>query len=89
MVYEKEINKLEKYLKIEKDYYQKIKLMDALRYLCMGLPFDFKECYNTSKPIIIETKDTLINRLKPDTDISSFLGTNEGGAYGLGMYNMN
>ena len=32
MVYEKEINKLEKYLKIEKDYYQKIKLMDALRY---------------------------------------------------------
>ena len=32
MVYEKEINKLEKYLKIEKDYYQKIKLMDTLRY---------------------------------------------------------
>ena len=63
-------------------------LMDALRYLCMGLPFDFKECYNVSRPTIIETKDTLINRLKPDPDISSLLGINEGGAYGLGMYNM-
>jgi hypothetical protein len=64
-------------------------LMDALRYLCMGLPLDFKECYNIDRPELIESKDTLINRLRPDTDISDIIGMGEGGAYGLGMYNMN
>jgi hypothetical protein len=64
-------------------------LMDALRYLCMGLPFDFKECYNVSRPTLADNKDTLINRLKPDTDISDLIGTSEGGAFGLGMYSMN
>ena len=64
-------------------------LMDALRYLCMGLPFDFKDCYKVSKNTLIESKDTFINRLKPDTDISDLLGINDGGAYGIGMYSMN
>ena len=63
-------------------------LMDALRYLCMGLPFDFKECYNISKPTLNSNKDTLINRLRPDTDISEFIGKSEGGAYGLGSFNI-
>ena len=64
-------------------------LMDALRYLCMGLPLDFKECYNTNRPELVLSKDTLINRLKPDTDISDFISDGEGGAYGIGMYNFN
>ena len=63
-------------------------LMDALRYLCMGLPLDFKECYNIDRPELVANKDTLISRLKPDTDVSNYIGTNEGGAYGLGMYNI-
>ena len=64
-------------------------LMDALRYLCMGLPLDFKECYNTSRTDLVENKENLISRLKPDTDISDFMVPNEGGAYGIGMYSLN
>ena len=63
-------------------------LMDALRYLCMGLPLDFKECYNTDRAELVLTKDTLINRLRPDTDISDLMFSGEGGAYGIGMYNL-
>ena len=63
-------------------------LMDALRYLCMGLPLDLKDCY-ISKGNLINTKDTLINRLKPDTNIDDLLGLDEGGAFGLGAFNMN
>lgn len=63
-------------------------LMDALRYLCMGLPLNFKECYNIGKPINSEGKDTLISRLRPDTDISDIISDGEGGVYGLGMYDI-
>lgn len=63
-------------------------LMDALRYLCMGLPLDFKECYMTYKNVSLKGKDTILSRIKPDTDISDIIGECEGGAYGIGMFNM-
>ena len=67
-------------------------LMDAMRYMCMGLPFDLKECY-IEKRTNYTTKETLINRIRPDTDISDILNgiddTDMGGAFGLGYYDMN
>lgn len=67
-------------------------LMDAMRYMCMGLPFDLKDCY-ISKGTSLSTKDTLINRIRPDSDISELLNQVDldfdGGAFGLGYYDMN
>ena len=42
-------------------------LMDALRYLVMAVPFNVKECYQNYEINI--TKETLIDRMKPDTNI--------------------
>lgn len=64
-------------------------LMDALRYLCMGLPFDLKDCY-VAKGTAMSTKDTLISRLRPDTDVEDlFREDGKGGAFGVGTFNMN
>lgn len=65
-------------------------LMDALRYLCMALPIDLKDCYITKGELLV-TKDTLINRIKPDTDIDDLLNYSykqQGGAFGLGSFNL-
>ena len=66
-------------------------LMDALRYMCMALPVDLKECYIADSNSEY-TKDTLISRLRPDTNIDDLLnyGTSDyGGAFGLNAFNMN
>jgi hypothetical protein len=66
-------------------------LMDALRYLCMSLPFDLKDCYISSNSIP-KTKETLLDRIRPDTDIDKLLnsdGLDYGGMFGLGAYDMN
>ena len=80
--------------KVSKDGYQEDipvdrnnHLMDALRYLCMGLPLDLKECYITENNA--KTKENLLDRLKPDTDISRFMVEDYGGAFGLNAFNMN
>lgn len=65
-------------------------LMDALRYLCMGLPLNLFDCYIAKKNY--DTKSTLIDRIRPDTDISDLLNNvnkDWGGAYGLGNFDMN
>lgn len=62
-------------------------LMDALRYLCMGLPLDLKDCYMSSK--LDKNKENILDRLQPDTDVSEYLSDDYGGAFGLNMYNMN
>ena len=66
-------------------------LMDALRYLCMGLPLDLKDCY-MSKPKQLAVKDTLISRLRPDTDINDLMSDftdGVGGVYGVNTFLMN
>ena len=66
-------------------------LMDALRYLCMGLPLDLKDCY-MSESILDVTKETIMDRIRPDTNIDELLSqgtSNYGGAFGLGAFNMN
>lgn len=64
-------------------------LMDALRYLCMGLPMDPKECYQ-GDTLVGRTKETLLDRIKPDTDINDLLNP-EGleGVFGFGNFDMN
>lgn len=66
-------------------------LMDALRYLCMGLPIDLRDCY-MQQGGVPNTKDTLITRLRPDTDIDELLNDSGvsafGGAFGFGTFNM-
>lgn len=63
-------------------------LMDAVRYLCMGLPMDLKDCYINK---ISLTKDTLITRLRPDTNIDDIVNSDfdNSGIYGFGKYNLN
>ena len=65
-------------------------LMDALRYLVMGLPFNLKDCY-ISRGDIIKTKDNLLNRLRPDTNIDDLLLTDlgKGNVYNYNSFNMN
>lgn len=66
-------------------------LMDALRYLCMALPMNLKDCYMTVKKDI-KIKDNLLDRIRPDTDIDGLLNgfdDGDGGAYGIGLYDMN
>lgn len=62
-------------------------LMDALRYMCMGLPMDLRDCY-ISKQKLINTKETILDRIKPDTNIDDLLSMNEGGAFGLGAFRL-
>lgn len=61
--------------------------MDALRYMCMGLPMDLRDCY-ISKQKLINTKETILDRIKPDTNIDDLLNMNEGGAFGLGAFRL-
>lgn len=66
-------------------------LMDALRYMCMGLPIDLRDCY-IAEPSIEFTKETIMDRIRPDTNIDDLLsmGTDSyGGAFGINAYNMN
>lgn len=66
-------------------------LMDALRYLCMALPFDLKDCYITNSEYVT-TKETLLDRIRPDTNIDELLnsgGYNFDGMFGLGNFDMN
>lgn len=58
-------------------------LMDALRYLCMGLPIDPKDVY-VGTNMRNDTKENILDRLLVGDDNSY-----EGGAFGLGMYDMN
>ena len=65
-------------------------LMDALRYMCMGLPVELKDCY-IGEGGSEYTKDNIISRLRPDTNIDDLLNigsSDYGGAFGLGAFNM-
>lgn len=42
-------------------------LMDAWRYLAMGLPNDFRDCYITKKEVL-SAKDSIITRITPNSD---------------------
>ena len=53
----------------------------------MGLPMDLRDCY-ISKQKIINTKETILDRIKPDTNIDDLLNMNEGGAFGLGAFRL-
>lgn len=64
-------------------------LMDALRYLVMCLPFNLKDCYVEKGQMQFNTKDNLLSRLKPDTNIDELLDDDYGGAFGLNGFNMN
>lgn len=58
-------------------------LMDALRYMCMALPIDLRDCAMVTRPM--NTKDDIINRIKPDSNIDEILSEFEqgcGGVYG-------
>jgi PBSX family phage terminase large subunit len=66
-------------------------LMDALRYMCMGLPLDLRDCYIAETSLDV-TKETIMDRIRPDTNIDDLLsmGTDSyGGAFGINAYNMN
>ena len=66
-------------------------LMDALRYLCMALPINLRDCY-ISRSKEVNNKNNLLERLQPDTNIDDFLrGVDDGigGAFGLGNFDMN
>lgn len=66
-------------------------LMDSVRYLCMALPMNLRDCYMTENARD-DLKSSLISRIRPDTDIEDLLSYNPsdwGGAYGLGNFNMN
>lgn len=64
-------------------------LMDALRYLIMALPMDLKDCYANTR--LDNTKETLLDRLRPDTDVSDLLddGFSFANVYGFNNFNMN
>lgn len=64
-------------------------LMDALRYLVMALPMNLKDCYADTK--LDNTKETLLDRLRPDTDVSDLLddGFSFANVYGFNNFNMN
>lgn len=59
-------------------------LMDALRYLCMSLPDDLKECYIDRR----NDKSNILDRIKLYQDDEEDFDDGEGGVYGFGMYNM-
>lgn len=59
-------------------------LMDALRYLCMGLPIDPRDCYIGDTLEKENTKQNILSRLQVGDDTTS-----EGGAFGLGTFDMN
>jgi phage terminase large subunit len=60
-------------------------LMDALRYMIMGLPMDLKTIYAGRQSSF--GKDTILDRLQPDTDIDDLISTKFNGSGGIYMMN--
>lgn len=58
-------------------------LMDAMRYMCMALPYDLRDCdVSKSQPI----KSSILDRLSINNN--SLDAFNDDGVYGMGYYNM-
>lgn len=60
-------------------------LMDGLRYMTMALPMDLSEVYQGKQ--VETTKETLITRLQPDTNIDDLLSNKFDGTGGIYMMN--
>lgn len=53
-------------------------LMDALRYLAMGLPYDLSDCY-VGDNSLGDNKSSILERIEPDYEVNGV--TTEGGIY--------